>query len=162
MSLNCITSCKRAGYSPISPSTDNFSPFCRNVWQYVGILLTAQNTAPLRCGGGKCHWRTVSARPKPFFHSIFAGSPLLSLFVSARCGVHALSKLCQPAPHDHDASYCRSGAGHLFRPEDVMRTGFHATVRDSTRCLTGDRLRLSPDGFWCQNHRESDPGRYLR
>jgi len=34
-----------------------------------------------------------------------------------------------------------------YRPEDVAQTGFHEPVRDSARCLAGDRLRLSPDGF---------------
>ena len=140
MSLNCITSCKRAGCSPALPSTDNFSPFYRNVWQYVGILLTGQNTAQQRCDCGTHHDRTFSVR-----------------YV-----VHAPSTLYQPVPHNHGVSCCRFAAEHQFRPEGVMRTDFHEPVRDSTRCLTGDRFRLSPDGFWCQNHRESDPAHYLR
>ncbi len=46
--------------------------------------------------------------------------------------------------------------------EVVARTGFHELVRGLARYLTGGHFRLLPDGFWCQNRRESDPAHYLR
>lgn len=65
--------------------------------------------------------------------------------------------LYQPVRYNHAVSCCRSAAEHQYRSENVVRTDFHELVRDSARCLAGEHPRLSPDGFWCQNHRESDP-----
>ena len=44
----------------------------------------------------------------------------------------------------------------------LCKLAFVEPDRDSLQYLTADHSRLSPDGFWCQNHRESDPAHYLR
>lgn len=56
--------------------------------------------------------------------------------------MHVLSMLCQPVPHDHGVSYCRSGAEYQCHSEDVVRTDSRGLVRGSARCLTGGHFRL--------------------
>ncbi len=98
----------------------------------------------------------------PFSHLTFGGLLPLYRYFSARCAMRALNTLYQPVPHVHGVSCCRSDAERQSRPEVVARTGFHELVRGLARYLTGGHFRLLPDGFWCQNRRESDPGHYLR
>lgn len=98
----------------------------------------------------------------PFSHLIFGGLQPLYRYFSVHCAMRARSTLYQPVPHDRGVSCCRSDAEHQSRPKAVVRTGFHELAQGSARYLTGGRFRLLPDGFWCQNRRESDPAHYLR
>lgn len=106
--------------------------------------------------------QAVHVHPMPFSHLTFGGLLPLYRYFSARCAMRALNTLYQPVPHVHGVSCCRSDAERQSRPEVVARTGFHELVRGLARYLTGGHFRLLPDGFWCQNRRESDPAHYLR
>ncbi len=107
--------------------------------------------------------RSSCARPSDAIFSFdFRGLLPLYRYFSARCAMRALNTLYQPVPHVHGVSCCRSDAERQSRPEVVARTGFHELVRGLARYLTGGHFRLLPDGFWCQNRRESDPAHYLR
>ncbi len=162
MSLNYVSVDKRVGCSPVSPSPGNFSPFCRNAWRCGDILSAAQSTVQRHYDCGTHHDQAVHVHPMPFSHLTFGGLLPLYRYFSAHCAMRALNTLYQPVPHVHGVSCCRSDAERQSRPEVVARTGFHELVRGLARYLTGGHFRLLPDGFWCQNRRESDPAHYLR